>query len=368
MSERHEFVLLASYEDANIRQLCRRFGISSRTGYKWLNRFRQQGVVGLSDQCRRPLNSPKRTPLTMERTVIAAHRKYHGWGGWKLQQRLLDLGHQSVPSPNTITAILRRHHLLEPHESAKHRAFQRFERATPNELWQMDFKGEFQLPHGRCYPLTVLDDHSRFAVGLQACRANTTAITQAAIIEVFRRYGLPQAITCDNGPPWGTRFRGHYTRFGVWLLRLGIRLFHSRPHHPQTQGKDERFHRTLNVELLRHLEPRGQAHCQKQFNRWRHRYNNERPHEALGMKVPASRYQPSPRNYPECLPAIEYGPGDIVRKVRNYGHFKYLGREFHVGSAFYGLHVALRPTATDGIIDVYFCEQRIRTINLSLIN
>jgi transposase InsO family protein len=298
--------------------------------------------------------------------VITTHRKYRGWGGWKLQQRLLDLGHHSVPSPNTITAILRRHQLLDPRESAKHKAFQRFERAAPNELWQMDFKGEFQLPRGHCYPLTILDDHSRFAVGLQACSANTTAITQAAIIAVFRRYGLPQAITCDNGPPWGTRFRGHYTRFGVWLLRLGIRLFHSRPHHPQTQGKDERFHRTLNLELLRYLQPRGQAHCQQQFNRWRHRYNNERPHEALGMKVPASRYQTSPRTYPERLPPIEYGAADMVRKVRNYGHFKYLGREYHIGSAFSGLHVALRATAADGIMDVYFCQQRIRTINLTV--
>lgn len=366
MSERHEFVLLASQEGANIRQLCRRFGISSRTGYKWLNRFHQDGIVGLADRCRQPHHSPNRTSAAMEKTVIAAHRKYRGWGGWKLQQRLLDLGHHSVPSPNTITAILRRHQLLDPRESAKHKAFQRFERAAPNELWQMDFKGEFQLPRGHCYPLTILDDHSRFAVGLQACSANTTAITQAAIIEVFRRYGLPEAITCDNGPPWGTRFVGHYTRFGVWLLRLGIRLFHSRPHHPQTQGKDERFHRTLNVELLRHLQPRGQAHCQQQFNRWRQRYNNERPHEALGMKVPASRYQASPRTYPERLPPIEYGSADIVRKVRNYGHFKYLGREYHIGSAFYGLHVALRATAADGIMEVYFCQQRIRTINLTV--
>lgn len=366
MSERHEFVLLASQAGANIRQLCRRFGISSRTGYKWLNRFHHDGIGGLADRSRRPHCSPNRTTPTVEKTVIAAHHKYRDWGGWKLQQRLLDLGHRSVPSPNTITAILRRHQLLDPRESAKHKAFQRFERAAPNELWQMDFKGEFQLPRGRCYPLTILDDHSRFAVGLQACSANTTAITQAAIIEVFRRYGLPEAITCDNGPPWGTRFFGHYTRFGVWLLRLGIRLFHSRPHHPQTQGKDERFHRTLNVELLRHLQPRGQAHCQQQFNRWRQRYNNERPHEALGMKVPASRYQASPRSYPERLPAIEYGPADIVRKVRNYGHFKYLGREYHIGSAFYGLHVALRATESDGIMEVYFCQQRIRTINLTV--
>jgi transposase InsO family protein len=365
MSERHEFVLLASQKEANIRRLCRRFGISSRTGYKWLHRFNDKGIAGLADRTRRPHHSPARTSAAVEKKVLAVQRKYREWGGRKLEQRMLDLGQQSVPSANTITAILRRHQLLDPRESVKHKAFQRFERAAPNELWQMDFKGEFQLPRGHCYPLTMLDDHSRFAVGLQACAANTTAITRTAVVEVFRRYGLPEAITCDNGPPWGTRFRGHYTRFGVWLLRLGIQLFHSRPHHPQTQGKDERFHRTLNVELLRHLQVKGHDQCQQQFNQWRHIYNNERPHEALGMKVPASRYQPSPRVYPERLPPIEYGPADIVRKVRNYGHFKYLGREYHIGSAFYGLHVALRYTSSDGVMDVYFCQQRIRTINLT---
>jgi transposase InsO family protein len=365
MSERHEFVLLASQKEANIRRLCRRFGISSRTGYKWLHRFNDKGLAGLADRSRRPHHSPARTSAAVEKKVLAVQRKYREWGGRKLEQRMLDLGQQSVPSANTITAILRRHQLLDPRESVKHKAFQRFERAAPNELWQMDFKGEFQLPRGHCYPLTMLDDHSRFAVGLQACAANTTAITRTAVVEVFRRYGLPEAITCDNGPPWGTRFRGHYTRFGVWLLRLGIQLFHSRPHHPQTQGKDERFHRTLNVELLRHLQVKGHDQCQQQFNQWRHIYNNERPHEALGMKVPASRYQPSPRVYPERLPPIEYGPADIVRKVRNYGHFKYLGREYHIGSAFYGLHVALRYTSSDGVMDVYFCQQRIRTINLT---
>lgn len=366
MSERHEFVLLANQENANIRQLCRRFGISSRTAYKWLRRFKEKGVAGLADCSRRPHHSPAQTPVEMEKKVLAVHRKYPDWGGRKLQQRLLDLGHQSLPSPNTFTAILRRHDLLDPRESSKHRAFQRFERAVPNELWQMDFKGEFKLPRGGlCYPLTILDDHSRFAVGLQACTANSTSITQVAVIEVFRRYGLPEAITCDNGPPWGTRFAGHYTRFGVWLLRLGIHLYHSRPRHPQTQGKDERFHRTLNLEVLRHLQAHGHKQCQQEFNQWRHVYNNERPHEALGMKVPAARYQPSSRNYPERLPPIEYGPGDIVRKVRSYGHFKYLGREYQIGSAFYGLHIALRYTPTDGLMDVYFCQQRIRSIKLT---
>jgi transposase InsO family protein len=364
MSERHEFVVLAGHEKANIRQLCRRFGISSATAYKWLHRFQAEGILGLEELSRRPYHSPTKTTAEVERAVIGLRQKHPAWGGRKLRKRLLDLGHNELPTPSTITAILRRHHLLDPQESTKHRAFQRFERAAPNELWQMDFKGEFPIARGRCYPLTILDDHSRFAVVLQACAKNTRNNTQKALIQAFRRYGLPDSITCDNGSPWGTQGRGYYTGLSVWLLRLGIAVIHSRPHHPQTQGKDERFHRTLEAEVLRYCCGDSLAQWQQHFDRWREVYNTERPHEALGMKVPAACYQPSRRSYPEQLPIIEYGPSDIVRKVRGYGHIKYHGRELHVGSAFRGLHVALRPTTSDGIFDVFFCQHKIMQLNL----
>jgi len=300
----------------------------------------------------------------MEEIVVALRRKHPAWGGPKLRQRLLDVNYKDVPSASTITAILRRHQLLDLTESDKHKPFQRFQRAAPNELWQMDFKGEFTLPHGRCYPLTVLDDHSRFALALQACGRNTRNNTQKTLIAVFRRYGLPDAITCDNGSPWGSSCRGHYTKLSVWLLRLSIAVTHSRPHHPQTQGKDERFHRTLEAEVLRYQKGDTLIEWQAHFDYWRHIYNTERPHQALAMKVPATCYQPSPRAYPERLPAIEYGPTDIVRKVRGHGHIKYHGRELLIGSAFYGLHVALRPTTIDGFFDVFFCQHRIKQLNL----
>jgi transposase InsO family protein len=365
MSQRLEFVTLASAENANIRHLCRCFGISSATAYKWLERFQVAGANGLADRSRRPHHSPSRTPAEMETIVTTLRSKHPAWGGRKLEKRLLTLGHAAVPRPSTITAILQRHQLLDPQESVKHRAFVRFERATPNELWQMDFKGEFKLPQGRCYPLTILDDHSRFAVALQACARNTKQITQQAMIQVFRRYGLPEWITCDNGSPWGSGGRSYYTALGVWLLRLGIGISHSRPHHPQTQGKDERFHRTLAAEVLRYQHGASLTDWQLHFDQWRVVYNTERPHEALAMAVPASRYQPSQRRYPEQLPAIEYGPADIVRKVRHYGHIKFAGREYHVGSAFYGLYVALRQTTTDGLFDVYFCQHKIGALDLS---
>jgi transposase InsO family protein len=365
MSERHEFVLLAGQERANIRQLCQRFKVSPTTAYKWLHRFEIDGPSGLKDLSRRPHYSPARTAEELEEAVIALRQKHPAWGCRKLRRRLRDLGHQFVPSASTITAILRRHQLLDPKESVKHQAFQRFERAAPNELWQMDFKGEFQLLRGRCYPLTILDDHSRFAVGLQACARNTKNITQNALIHVFRRYGLPASITCDNGSPWGCGGRSYYTALGVWLMRLHIGISHSRPHHPQTQGKDERFHRSLEAEVLRYKQGDTLSQWQRHFDHWRDVYNTERPHESLDMNVPASRYQPSPRGYPELLPPIEYGPSDIVRKVRHFGHIKFHGREYHVGSAFYGLHVALRHTTTDGLFDLFFCQHRIGKLNLA---
>ena len=165
----------------------------------------------------------------------------------------------------------------------------------------------------------------------------------------------------DNGSPWGAHKdgRGSYTEFAVWLIRLGVKVSHSRPHHPQTQGKDERFHRTLGLELLRDQTWRDLDHCQKEFDRWRDVYNNERPHEALLLKVPAERYQPSERPYPERLPDIEYSPGDIVRKVQAGGQIKYQNRRFFIGQGFRGLNIALRPTTEEGQFEIYFCQQRI---------
>jgi transposase-like protein len=169
MSERHEFVLIARRPDTNIRALCRRFGISSATAYKWLERFQNEGARGLADRSRRPHHSPRKTTPLIEDTVLGLRRQHPAWGGRKLQQRLLDLGQPQVPSASTITAILKRHQMIDAAEAAKHQAFLRFEHAAPNDLWQMDFKGDFVVGRARCYPLTMLDDHSRFALAVRAC-------------------------------------------------------------------------------------------------------------------------------------------------------------------------------------------------------
>lgn len=364
MAQRREFVTLAQAEGANKRDLCRHFGISPTTGYKWLGRFRERSEEGLVDLPRRPRYSPARTPTEVEQTVLAAREAHPAWGARKLRAWLLGKGHEWMPSPSTITAILQRHGRIDPAERAKHRPWQRFEREAPNELWQMDFKGHFPLTQGRCHPLTVLDDHSRFALGLEACGDEQGETVRQRLTAIFRRYGLPDRMIMDNGSPWGFDQDHPYTPFTVWLLRLGIGVSHGRPHHPQTQGKDERFHRTMTAELLQGRNFTDLAHCQRAFDCWRDIYNLERPHEALGLATPTSKYEVSHRPFPEALPPLEYGPGDLVRRVHDKGRLSLFGRIFKVGKAFRGMPVALRPTTTDGVWDVFFSTHAIARLDL----
>jgi transposase InsO family protein len=365
MELRQEFVVLARAEGTNLRRLCERFGISRTTGYKWLARYAAQGEAGLVDRSRRPQGSPARTPAGMEAAVLAERAAHPAWGGRKLRRRLLTQGHAPVPAASTITAILARHGKIPPGTAATQGPWQRFEKAAPNELWQMDFKGHFALLSGRCHPLTMLDDHSRFSVGLIACGNERHATVHTALTAVFRRYGLPAQLITDNGPPWGSSDRAFpYTRLSAWLIRLGIRVGHARPLHPQTMGKDERFHRTLKAEAIGDQILPDLVVCQRRFTHWRSIYNTERPHEALGLAVPASRYQPSPRAFPEALPIIDYGDGAIVRKVQAKGEISYRGQTYRVGAAFRGLPVALRSTETDGRLAVWFCHQKVAELDL----
>jgi transposase InsO family protein len=364
MSLRLEFVHLASREGANVRALCRRFEVSPKTAYKWLARFRADGAAALEDRSRRPTHSPGRTRQAMEQEVLKLRVEHPAWGGRKLRARLVALGSDDVPSASTITAILRRHDALTSTAADRPHAWQRFEHDAPNRLWQMDFKGHVALEQGRCHPLTVLDDHSRFALGLFACGDERGATVQRHLTDLFRRYGLPERLLCDNGSPWGAGNESPYTALTVWLLRLGIGVGHGRAYHPQTQGKDERFHRTLKAEVLQGQTFRDLEVSQRRFDAWRTVYNHERPHESLALAVPASRYRCSVRAFPETLPELAYGPGDVVRKVQDRGVIHFRGREGKVSTAFRGLPVALRATTTDGLWEVYFGVHRIASFDL----
>ncbi len=365
MSQRREFVSLALAEGSNISELCRRFGISRDIGYKWLHRYRQMGEAGLEDKSRRPRRSPARTAPFVEELVLGARDSHPAWGPRKLRHWLARQGHQELPSPSTICAILSRHGRIDPAQVAKHRPFKRFERQRPNELWQMDFKGYFPTFQGDCFPLSVLDDCSRYAIGLEACANEQGPTVKDKLVPIFQCYGLPQAMLMDNGNPWGGQGEPVYTSFEVWLMRLGIKVYHGRPFHPQTQGKDERFHKTLKAEVLQGRSFRDLSHCQQAFDYWRPIYNTERPHEALGMDVPASVYHISTTPFPEKLPAIEYSQEDMVRKVQVDGTITYRSIPFRVGYAFKGLPVALRPTNKDGVWDVFFMTHKVAQLDIT---
>jgi len=364
MSERIEFIKAFSQGERNLSELCHRYGISRTTGYKWLKRYLESGIEGLQEKSRRPHHSPKRTSPETEAAILKVRQNYPSWGGVKINAYLTRQGWQDLPAPSTVTAILYRHGQINPLESLKHCPMQRFERATPNELWQMDFKGYFRIDQGNCHPLTILDDHSRFLVGLQACPNQTWRTVQAHLTHTFRQYGLPDCMLMDNGSPWGDDRHTPYTILTAWLMRLGIAITHGRPYHPQTQGKDERLHRTFKAELLDQVQLHDLQDCQRHFDSWRDFYNQERPHQALDQAVPAEHYQPSQHPFPETLPPILYAPDDIVRMVDMAGRISFQGHAFKISKAFRYQPVAIRPTTTDGCFDVFYCRFKVSEIDL----
>jgi transposase InsO family protein len=365
MSECVEFVTLARQDGANIRELCRRFEISAKTGYKWLARWDQDGDAGLAERSRRPQTSPTRTATALEERVVVLRHAHPTWGGRKIHHRLVQQGVAAVPAPSTITTILHRHGLIAVDLVAA-RHCQRFEHDAPNALWQLDFLGHRPVADGqRVHPLTVIDDHSRFLLGLVACANEQQAGVLAHLTAWFRRYGLPQAILTDNGPPWGTSGAGGLTAVEAWLLRLGVDLWHGRAYHPQTQGKVERLHGTIVADVFAHRQLPDRPACQGVFDAFRHTYNHERPHEALAYAVPASRYTASPRAFPETLPPITYGPDDQVRLVRGQGAISFHNRSWFVSRGLIGLPVAVRPTTHDGLFQVVYCHREVTTIDLT---
>jgi transposase InsO family protein len=363
MDQRREFVRLAIQEGANRRELCRRFGIHPDTGYKWLGRW--QAGEDIADRSRRPHESPLRTDREVEERIVAVRDAHPAWGARKIAHRLECKGGR-LPAVSTVHEVLRRTGRIKPPVGGPV-ASQRFEMPAPNLLWQMDFKGWVRLGNDtRCHPLTVVDDHSRYDLCLQACADQRGDTVRGRLELTFRRYGLPEAFFVDNGTPWGDPSGERWTRFSVWLLKLGIAVIHSRPYHPQSRGKNERFHRTLNAEVLALRRFRDLVETQHAFNAWREVYNFERPHEALDQQVPASRYRPSQRSMPERLPAPEYDSHEIVRTVsatKAYVSFK--GRLWKVPQAFCGERLALRPTSSDDKFGVFFAAHQVATIDLT---
>jgi transposase InsO family protein len=363
-----EFVRLAGSPGVNRRELFRRFGISATLGYRLLSRYAAQGEAGLEERSRRPRASPRTTSGEIEAAVMMVRAEHPAWGGRKIAAVLRRQG-LAAPSPSTVTQILRRHGVALGAFGGGHEAFIRFEHPAPNDLWQMDFKGHVRLgASGRLHPLTVLDDHSRFCVALEACADQERQTVKSRLIKAFQRYGLPWRITADNGPPWGSGMSGDgvgrsWTALGVWLLEHDIALSHSRPYHPQTQGKDERFHRTLKAEALSGPPFADLAQAARHLQSWRTIYNTQRPHQALDLATPITRYAPSSRRYQATVEPFVYGPDDLIRRVDD-GRISFNARRIRVPKAFSGKIIALRPTDVDGQYHLVFRTKTITTIDL----
>lgn len=338
--QREEFVLLAQ-QGGNFSALCRRFRISPKTGYKWVHRA-EEGE-GLGDRSRRPRHMPNRTSEAAERKILTLRAEQPGWGARKIKAVLERAGEAGIPSERTVCRILRRHGCIDPEESRKRQPLQRFEREHCNELWQADFKGEFKTQDGRyCYALNILDDHSRFALRIAA--ADTTAHVVIPVFEsAFGEYGLPEAILTDNGAQFAG-FRQGYTRFEKWLMDLNILPIHGRIRHPQTQGKIERFHGAMKREFLRHHHDFADAaHAHEELQRWRHTYNMERPHEALGMRCPGEVYVPSERRLPQRIAAVQYGGQFHVVKVNSWGYVRFAHFQTYLSETMIGSPIEFRP-------------------------
>jgi transposase InsO family protein len=315
--QRLQFVIAAKGPAANFSAVCRAFGVSRRTGYRWVERYEAAGsLTALVERSRRPHQSPQRTDAAITARVVALRRTY-GWAGRKLQALLATEGvHRSTA---TIDRIIRREGLVDP--TAHRPALRRFERTAPNELWQMDFKGQYPTSDApSCFPLSILDDHSRYLVGLFALSSTQGGPVHAALIRCFQRSGVPDAMLIDHGIPWWGTANGHgLTALSVALISQGIELIYSGVRHPQTQGKVERFHRTLGTRLRQWGVPHTLPGFRRALTRFRLEYNDVRPHEATGLQPPAMRYRPSPRAYRARPPAWDY-PADVqVLRVDHAG-------------------------------------------------
>lgn len=359
---RQEFIARAIAAETSFSQLCRDFNITRKTGYKWLNRY--LNGESLDDKSKAPFNSPNKTSEIKEQMVLSARESHPAWGPRKLHKVLENAGFSDIPAPSTIAAILKRNNLISPEESIKHTPYKRFEHKNPNDLWQLDFKGDFAMLDGnRCFPLTVLDDHSRYSLAIDA-KSNQRALgVFDTFYRLFSEYGLPSAILCDNGVPWRDS-NGGYTNFEILLMQLNILPIHGKPYHPQTQGKEERFHRTMKEELLKYKVINNIEDAQLTFDAWRHEYNHERPHNALNLDVPAKHYKPSKLKLPELIKEPEYDSNAVLRKVNYKGYISINKNRYYLSESFTGRYIQIKQTVEENIIKLCYGNFQIAKIDL----
>ena len=368
MEQRTRFIVLSKQGLKSLSQLCADFGISRKTGYKWIRRAEKDGLEqGIKEKSRRPKNITRKVPEVVETAFVGLRKKHPYWGARKLIERYSKTNKEKAlaPSERTVNRIIERNGLLD---EAKRNvvATKRFEREHPNDLWQMDYKGEFRYGNGgnKCYPLTIIDDHSRFNIGLEAYDRLSWVKTKEGLEKIFRENGLPLEMLMDHGSLWYATQSKYLagTQLSVWIMMLGIKITYSGIRHPQTQGKIERYHRTLKYDLIKRKQFRSIEEIQKEFDGFREEYNNIRPHEAISMEVPAKRYKRSNRVYTGKVTEIEYPDGAQVRKLSSCGVLNYKGRQWFVSEALPEQRVMLLDK--DPEVEVYFKNSLVRRLNL----
>jgi putative transposase len=341
LDERRRFVKAAlGRGEKSMAEVCREFGVSRKTGYKTLSRFLDEGDAGLADKSRAPRSHPNQTSPEVEAAILRVRKAHPTWGSKKILAVLEASGESVLPARSTIDAVLSRAGVVCARRRARRRPPERarpiFEATRPNSLWTMDFKGWFRVGDGtRCDPFTVNDLVSRSSLICRAMVQPKLLDVQRELEHAFCYFGLPDAILSDNGPPFASRGLAGLSRLAVRLTRLGIEIVFIQPGHPEQNGVHERFHRTLKAETASPPSASVPAQ-QRSFDRWQTVFNEERPHEALDMKVPAEVYELSSRSMPEQIPDFEYGPDVEVRRVRRRGGIKWKSGEVFVGEAFRG--------------------------------
>lgn len=356
MDQKTQFISEYLRDSLCFTELCLRYHISRKTGYKWVARYHCDGPAGLADLSRRPHHSPNETPDALRRALCEARRRHPSWGAKKLLKLLSRKDpHANWPSRWTVCEILRREGLV------RHRTRRRklghpgkpcSTATAPNQLWCVDFKGQFKTRNGRyCYPLTVTDSYSRYLLGCRGLLSTETVGAKAAFKELFKKYGLPSAIRSDNGVPFASNALGRLSELSVWWTRLGIGRELIEPGHPQQNGQHERMHRTLKAETTR-PPAANLAQQQRLFNRFRREYNHVRPHEGIGLETPASLYQPSTRLLPAEIPPLVYPAHFETRLVSKNSGIRWANKWVAVSTTCAGLYVGLEEV-DHGIWDVY---------------
>lgn len=361
---REEFVKRVLSCEKSKSALCREYGISRPTGDKWIARY----ISGekMKDLSRAPKSRPNKTDPETEKKIVEYREKYPAIGALKMRTIMVNEHHTDLPSVRTFNEIFKRNGLITKEASEAARPHQRFEKSYPNEMWQADFKGHFKMENGiRCHPLNIIDDHSRMNLCCEPLLSETFFEIKPCMERIFREYGLPFSFLCDNGNPWGTQQSTGFTSFEVWLMELGILTLHGRILHPQTQGKEEKFNGSFTRECLRYHKIKDQANAARIFAEYREFYNNIRPHMALNLDVPSSRYRPSDRQYPSQIKEWEYAEDLKIHNVKSTGYITIQGQGYFLSEAFGNKQIATRESDKGAhLINLYFRQFRIGQIDL----